>query len=438
MTLKMPPLRLLTLSALTLACAGAMAQSNNAPVQTAPGVQAPGNSAVSSSASAVPGNASQSPYYLGVQQGLSYESNVRGAWGSQPKIGDWFSTTTLRAGVNQPISRQRFFADASLRYNRYNDRSELNNTGYSLAAGWDWATVERLSGVVTVYADQNLTRPTMTAGQRNIERSNELNAVARIGGVTALTFEVGANMRQVDHSNVSFALSEYSRTGVHGAVLYRLSSATTLGFGVAGAQSTYPFNGDKSNRRDAYVQGSWTPSGLTDVQARLAQTKMSYDILTARDYTGVTGSLVVNWRPSGKVATSLFAARDTGGEIGFLRLTPDANVSSANTSTISNMLGARATYELSAKVLVDLGLSWQRRTLVNLFTAGLPGASAPGSDTLTVFQVGSRWSPTRNISVGCQVSREMRNTRTTALDGSQSSSNPANDIFGCFGAYTIY
>ncbi len=430
--------RLLVLSVLALASLGAMAQSDNAPVQSAPGVQAPGSSGMSTSASAIPGNASQSPYYLGVQQGLTYESNVRGAWGGQPKIGDWFSTTTLRAGVNQPISRQRFFADASLRYNRYNDRSELNNTGYGLTAGWDWATVERISGVFTAHADQNLTRPTMTSGQRNIERSTELSGVARIGGVTALTFELGANLRSVDHSNISFALSEYNRTGAHAAVLYRLSSATTLGFGVAGARSSYPFNGDKSNRRDAYVQGSWTPSGLTDVQARLAQTKMTYDILSARDYTGATGSLVVNWRPTGKIATSLFAARDTGGEIGFLRLTPDSNVSSANTSTISNMLGVRGTYELSAKILVDMGVSWQRRTLVNLFTAGLPGASAPGSDTLTVFQLGTRWSPTRNVSVGCQVSRETRNTRTTALDGSQSSSNPANDIFGCFGAYTIY
>ena len=398
--------------------------------------QAPAQTPAAGATVGLPDEVGQSPYYLGVQQSITYESNVYLAPKGTPKVSDSYGTTTFRAGIQRPISRQRAFADAELRVSRYSDRSDLNNNGYALRAGVDWATIGNLSGSVLFGANRSMSRlATATLGSgtvRNVEHSEEIRAVGRLGGVTALTFELGGDVRVVNFSERSLSDREYDRTGVHAAALYRLSSATNVGLGVAAAKTDY--RRDNSNRRDIYVTGQWTPSAITDVQARLAATKIEYDVFTAQDFSGVTGSLVWNWRPTGKTAVSTFFARDSGQDIGFLRLTPGQSVAAADFSTVTNALGVRATYEATPKILADAGLNWSRRNLANSF---LPGQTT-GRDTSTVLTLGARYLATRNITVGCQVSREDRETLNDAGTSTAFTTRAANDILGCFGAFTIY
>ncbi len=416
-------IRRLVLTCMAAACGTALAQTAG---------QTPAAGATSS----LPQEVGQSPYYLGVQQSFTRESNVYLAPKGVPKVSDTYGTTTVRAGIQRPISRQRLFADAELRVNRYSKRSDLNNNGYALRAGVDWATIGNLSGSVLFGADRSMSRlATATLGSstvRNVEHSEEVRGVARLGGVTALTFEVGGDVRVINFSEAALADREYDRTGAHAAAIYRLSSATNVGLGVAAAKTDY--RRDNSNRREVYTTAHWTPSALTDVQARLAATKIEYDVFTAQDFSGVTGSLVWNWRPTGKTAVSTFLARDSGQDIGFLRLVPGQSAAAADFSTLTNAMGVRATYEASPKILVDGGLNWSRRYLANSF---LPGQTT-GRDTSTVLSLGTRWLATRNITVGCQVSREQRNALNDAGTSTAYTTNAANDLLGCFGAFTIY
>src|SRR5438552_933532 len=92
--------------------------------------------------------ADPNPYYIGASQAFTHDSNVlRLPEGSEQS--DSFSTTTLLGGFDQPISRQRLYANGTLNYNRYKNRTDLNNTGYGLNAGWDWATIGHLSGTLS-------------------------------------------------------------------------------------------------------------------------------------------------------------------------------------------------------------------------------------------------------------------------------------------------
>ena len=89
------------------------------------------------------------PYYLGVSQGFTHESNVfRSPNGSS----DTYSSTSLLGGFDQPIGRQRLFGTASVSANRYFKQSELDNTSYALNAGLDWETINKLSGNVNASA----------------------------------------------------------------------------------------------------------------------------------------------------------------------------------------------------------------------------------------------------------------------------------------------
>lgn len=436
-------IRPLVLATLAAACQSAFAQTQTPdPVPSRAPVQAPLPGAVTTNPAtpSIGAQAAQSPFYVGIQQGFTRETNPGLAINNEPRSSDTFSTTTLRAGVSQPLSRQRLYGDVELRHIRHSNRSDFDNTGYALNAGLDFATVERISGTVAAHANRSRPRLIATSlpdavgqgfasGSVGIAKTEELRAVGRIGVSTPLTVEAGAEYRNVGYSTASSL--DYDQTRGHGALIYRFSSATNVGLGVAASKSNYTT--DKGDRSDIYVQGQWTPSASTDLQARVARTKNERDFQIQQNYTGLTGSLTWSWRPTGKVAMSTYLARDTGQDIGFLRLSPEQSVSAADFSTVSSSAGIRGTYEATAKVLVDVGGSWVERDMANRFVSGPRGKTTVG--TLTM---GARWMPTRNITAGCHVSREQQSIRSFDTVGTAYTRRPVNNLFGCFGAYTFF
>ena len=75
--------------------------------------------------------AETSPYYIGVSQRFSHNSNVFLNTDALAKS-DTISSTGVRLGLDQPISRQRLTATLSANANRYSKLSTLNNTDYAL------------------------------------------------------------------------------------------------------------------------------------------------------------------------------------------------------------------------------------------------------------------------------------------------------------------
>src|SRR5204863_3882657 len=124
-----------------------------------------------------------SPWYIGVSQGFTHDSNV---YRTPDGPGDNYSTTSLLGGFDQPIGRQRLHASARVGYNRYQDQRALDNTGYSVDAGWDWATIEKLSGSLSANATQSLAQfngnATQPTTDRNVLKAAQSNASARLGG----------------------------------------------------------------------------------------------------------------------------------------------------------------------------------------------------------------------------------------------------------------
>ena len=81
--------------------------------------------------------AEPNPYYVGVGQGFTHDSNV---YRIPSGPGDTYSSTTLFGGFDQPISRQRVFGRGGVSLNRYFNEQPLNNTSYDFLLGADLAT----------------------------------------------------------------------------------------------------------------------------------------------------------------------------------------------------------------------------------------------------------------------------------------------------------
>lgn len=376
------------------------------------------------------------PYYVGIAQDVTHESNtLNRPAGSESS--DTIYTTTLRGGLNLPFGRQRVFANAELNHQTYSNFDVRDNDGYNLGAGLDWSTIERLSGNFTFnahrrQADFNPGGITLPLPQTNIERSEDVNARARLGVVTTLAFEAGVGHRRVDFSAPEFAAREYQQDSGNLGISYRPSGILTVGAGLSGQRTRYlaadaPLQTapDRSRRQDVYVTANWVPTGASTVDARINIGKTEYDLATAADFDGVTGSLTWAWRPTGRLSLVTAVSRDTGQETGFLRLLDGSRFSATDFSRVTDSLSLRGEYMLTGKISLTAGLGYSRRDLVDGFTG------IAGSDNTTRVSLGARWAATRSLAFGCSASRDSRSASGAG------SSEYDNDRIGCFGQFTL-
>ena len=395
--------------------------------------------------------AQNQPYYLGLSQTLSQESNLYRIGDSQVlpaglSRADLVSSTALFAGVDQTFGRQRVYGSAALRANRFQDNTGLNNESYTLNAALDWATVERLSGTLSLGASQNLTQfnELNTLGavqtQRNIERNQQLDAKVRLGVVTRYTAEATLGLRQRRFSALSYARSEFDQHSGSIGLRYRPSNLLQLGVAARLTQADYPrfrnlgggvYENDRLQRTDIDFTGFWQPSGNSTLNARISPTRSRYDRNVDADFSGVTGSANWVWQATGKVKLSSLLSHDTGQSYDAINQ-GILGVGTVDYSRSTTALKLQADYEFSAKIGLTASLTQAHRKLARNFNLNGAGVAERGADTGSTLSLGAKWSPTRAIQVGCDLSAEQRSSNNQALATTQSA-----NTFGCYGQFVL-
>ena len=362
--------------------------------------------------------AEANPYSIGVSQAFGHDSNLfRTETAVQP---DKYSTTGLQVGIDQPFGRQRFFANASVRATRYEDIVELNNTGYGINAGLDWSTIEQISGGINLALNQSLAQYGASGNQpqltrKNIETSQQLSARAQLGLVSLLSLEGTLAYRRIGFSADEFAASEYNQTSASLGLNYRPSGLLTLGTALRSTRGEYPqvvlANGDTATftRNDLDFTATWVPSGLSTVTTRLSFGRQTSDALSQRDFSGTTGSISWAFLPTGKLSFNTSLSRDTGAETSFASGGAGQVNSGGDNSRLSTSFALMANYEATAKIKLNAGFRYTRRSLVeDRFVNGVPVQSAEGVDSLKTLSLGATYLPTRNWQLGCNAQRDLR------------------------------
>lgn len=371
-------------------------------------------------------HAQSTPYYIGVSQTFTHESNIYRTRSNETS--DTISSTALYGGVDQQVGRQRVYGNATVSANRFANEDRNNYTGYSLKAGVDWATIERISGNVELNTNRSLARyENLGVGSESNEISDlQLQATARVGVVTRLTAEAGYTYRKVDYSLFNFRSRNFSQNAVSLGGRYQFSGALSAGVAARFTKGEYYDQKPKDDydRRDIDFTATWTPSGSSKLNGRISLSNSSHSRTSAADFSGLTGELNWDWRPTGKLRFVTSIARDTGEEISLLGGITDQVVTNSRVSTSA---GVRATYEVSSKVTADAGVRYVRRKL----DASLGSATAGGNDNTTFLNVGLRWMPLRSLTVGCSLGRESRSSNTSL-------SNPYDlNSVSCFGQFAL-
>ena len=388
-----------------------------------------------------PTQAQTSPYYLGISLAVLNDSNVfRSRDNSVLPTGlsraDTVITTSLLAGIDQPIGRQRVFGTLSLSDNRYANNDYLNYPGYGLNAGVDWSTVERISGTLSMRANQVQRKFNESSGAtidplKNIENSLGVDAAFRVGAVTKWSAEASLGFSRVGYSNPAFANSETDQRSASIGTRWSPSSIINFGSALRYTLGNYPARNDRFTAYSIDLTSAWTPGGASSAYIRLSPTRLAYDNATASDFSGLTGAATWQWQPTGKLQLNTTLSRDTNEDSYNQRLLVPVSPTQVESLQITTndvnsttRLRIALDYAATGKIAATTSASVARRSLNR--TNSLVALS--DDDLTSTVSLGARWSPTRGTQLGCEFARESRTTGRGVL----SLPYRAN-TFGCTG-----
>lgn len=379
---------------------------------------------------AMAGSDGITPYYLGGGLAMGYDSNLfrQPAPLAQP---DRYVAVDLNAGFDQPIWRQRWRADLTLRSTRFDNRSDLDNLGGDVFLQWDGSTAGDLSGSVFLRGNQSLA--TYVAGgdipvrSRNLERIAQVRASAQYGLMSVWSLAGSAEWRGLTYSAPELDSQENSQQVVSMTVRWRPSGALQVALGPRLTHGRYPyavsdgagnFVADSFDRRDLDLTATWIATGATTVTARLSASEETHDVLSRLDLAGTTGTLQVVWQPTGKLTFNLAGSRDTGSETSFANLGTAQQPLAAigDSSQLTGRLFLSTTYQATAKIQAGITLLGERRRYETRSSIGpLELPAEFGHDRTLTAGATLRYEASRTTTLECRVARIHRTVESSSL-----------------------
>jgi len=392
-----------------------------------------------------------SPYYIGASLAYTHDTNVTNTAGG---VGDNYSTAGLVGGFDQAIGRQRLFANARVGYNRYQSETQYNNTSYGVAAGWNWATINNLSGGIAANANQGLASlantsglPT-TNGDKNLVKTDQVSTSVLWGGVGDLGIQGSYAHSRVKYTGAESATSESSGDSGSIGTFYRLGPTLKLGVDArysrtytpyAQVKATAPpaptppatrpledYDSNTANGRNLDLTANWQISPETGVDTRLSWTRQTNSTTTSLDFSGLTGAVTARYAPTSKTSFMAGFSRDAGTNASFFTFIPTSTVGGTTgtttgtttggstgttpsvpetvltqTSQTANIYSLGAKYLATAKISVSADGSYRR--------AKLQDANGGETDENTrIATLGVSYAAGRNWSLGCTLTHSSR------------------------------
>ncbi|MGK2898866.1 MAG: hypothetical protein ACSLE9_09295 [Burkholderiaceae bacterium] len=378
-----------------------------------------------------------SPWYIGASQAFTHDSNVYRIAGGP---GDTYSTTSLLGGFDQPIGRQRLYANAQVGYSKYRDQNTLDNTSYAVTAGWDWATIEKLSGSVNVGANRSLAQfngnSLQSSTERNTLKAEQLNAAVRWGGDGLISLFGNYGHSRVDYSSLQSLSSDSTSDSGSIGMNYRLGARTTVGAAVRVTHTDYPhgiapagagsvdpaaYRSDSSRGRNLDLLADWRYSEQTGFSARLSWTRLDYSS-SNRDFSGLTGSVSGTYAATAKLGFSATLSRDAGTNNSYLSYldlgTGRQNVYVLDNNQTTDSVSLGASYAATAKIGVNAGFQYRRGD----------NGSGSASDNYRTATLGANYAVARSVQLACNLSRESRSAGVNSYDA---------NVVGCSAQITL-
>jgi hypothetical protein len=405
---------------------GPVEPGTSSPAQPAEGLPAPDSPAVILGSATPYGFNSTNPWYVGVGQGLTYDSN---ATRTPTAKSDTFSSTSLFGGFNQAQGRARFFGTGHLTYNKYFDFDQLSGPQYNFAGGLDWDTLYNLSGNLRVAFGHNNTSTISGViapfTGKNPANTRDINGTARWGGSSSLSVDGNLGYSDTEYEDPRSTSLDTSYGTASLALRYHGHGLWDTGIGLRYTQQRTPraalvgntFVANNVDGRYVDFYFGYNPGAFLQLAGRLSYTKTTNSGISSADFSGWTGNVSANWIITGKSSVNAYAARNVGYNTApfssftliFIGNTPvltPINGLYQNNQLTSNA-GIKYVYLATGKITAKAGLNYSRAHLITTTLIG-QGATGETVDVSKLAYLGADWSITRNWSLNATLSYERR------------------------------
>jgi hypothetical protein len=378
-----------------------------------------------------------SPWYLGADQTFTHDDNVQRT--TNNTVSDTYSSTGLLGGFDQPISRQRLYGNANIRYNKFRKLTDQDNTSYGVALGWDWATIEKLAGGFNFNTERSLAsrdgNQNRATTSRNVLTTDQFGANARLGGDGLLSLQANYSHGRVRYSAPEYLTSQSTSDSGSLGLFYRAGADLKLGtalrvsstrtpYGVARVANPLGANDYSANTGKGVnfdLSADWRSTATTNVNGRLSWTEQTNSGVSDRDFSGLTWGLTANYAPTAKLGLNASINRDAGTNSSFFNVplgtttTDGANNNSASSAKILNessrttdSYGLGANFALTSTVSLTANALYSRAYLVDVRNIGGTDFIVKFTDTTRNVGLGLSYNFSRSVQLGCNYSHQSR------------------------------
>jgi exopolysaccharide biosynthesis operon protein EpsL len=339
----------------------------------------------------------------------TWDSNVFRLNDAAGPRSDRYNATYVGLRVDKPYSQQRLLLDITETAYHYKNFSNLNFNALQYRGAWQWTVTPRVSGTLSADRSESLVNYAdfRSTTQRNLRIGENQQA-----SIDALLFGgwhlVGAAFHQQSRAEITFQVPSYRATGGEGGIKYLFLSGNSAALNFRSTNGSYinqpldpaALTDDGFRRSETELLGTWTASGHSAFDGRLAWVDYRSNHFSERSFSGAAARLVYRWTPSAKLSFGFSAAQD-----------------------VYPWQDSSASYRVDRRLSV--GPTWQAgprssvRMSLDQVSAGyrqpLPGFAGPEHhDTTRIALLGWDWKAWRNLSVNASVQR----TRRTSTDAS--------------------
>jgi len=339
----------------------------------------------------------------------TWDSNIFRLNDSAGPKSDRLNATYVGLRVDKPYAQQRFLLDITETAYHYKNFSNLNFNALQYRGAWQWTVTPRVSGTLSADRSESLVNYAdfRSTTQRNLRIGENQQA-----SIDALLFGgwhlVGAAFHQQSRAEIAFQVPSYRATGGEGGIKYLFLSGNSAALNLRSTNGSYinqpldpvVLTDDGFRRSETELLGTWTASGHSAFDGRLAWVDYRSNHFSERSFSGAAARLVYRWTPSAKLSFGFSAAQD-----------------------VYPWQDSSASYRVDRRLSV--GPTWQAgprssvRMSLDQVSAGyrqpLPGFAGPEHhDTTRIALLGWDWKAWRNLSVNVSV----QHTRRTSTDAS--------------------
>jgi exopolysaccharide biosynthesis operon protein EpsL len=240
--------------------------------------------------------------------------------------GDTILTTHLGVTVGAQVSLQRFEAGATWFRSNYRTFNNLDFTGHTARALWNYNYENRITGLASYTEGKGLAsfsniqanlKDLVTSRQAELTSAWLMSPRWRADGRLAAV--------QTEHSSALRAINDIEAESVEAGVSYITPQDNLFGgsarfeHGRAPHGNTLPnnpvFGRPFENQYDQWAVGAtttWHPTAHLRFDGRVEYLRRRYDEFTTRNYEGPAFKAILKWSPTVKLSVDFGALRDMG------------------------------------------------------------------------------------------------------------------------------